>query len=103
MGRRQGAEEEESREEEVSLFKKRKRYESPNEEALRQSAHALRKNAHFQTFVEHIHERRETVIRAMQSEKAVSCANRHFMESGKLEAYDELLDDLELWWRNLLD
>ena len=73
------------------------------EEELRSMIQALRENAHFKNFVEHIHERRENVIRAMQSEKAVSCANRHFMESGKLEAYDELLDDLELWWRNLLD
>ena len=103
MGRRQGAEEEESREEEVSLFKKRKRYESPNEEALRQWAHALRKNAHFQTFVEHIHERRETIIRNMQTEKVIQCANRHFMESGRLEAMDELLDDLNMWSASALD
>ena len=81
----------------MSLFGKRKRYESPDEDALRQSAHALRKNAHFQIFVEHIHERRENAIRAMQMEKAITCGNRHFMESGKLEALDELLDDMEIW------
>ena len=87
----------------MSLFKKKKRYEGPEEEALRQAAHALRTNVHFQTFVEHIHERRENSIRALQTEKAISCANRHFMEAGKVEAFDELLDDMELWWRNLLD
>ena len=87
----------------MNWFSKRKRYVHMGEEELRSMIQALRENAHFKNFVEHIHERRENVIRAMQSEKAVSCANRHFMESGKLEAYDELLDDLELWWRNLLD
>jgi len=39
----------------------------------------------------------------MQTEKSITSTNRHFMESGKLEALDELLDDLEMWWRNLLD
>ena len=87
----------------MNWFTKRKRYGTMDEDELRAMLQALRENAHFKNFVEHIHERRENVIRAMQSEKAVSCANRHFMESGKLEAYDELLDDLELWWRNLLD
>ena len=64
---------------------------------MRETMHALRKNAHFEIFVEHIHERRENAIRAMQMEKAITCGNRHFMESGKLEALDELLDDLEMW------
>jgi hypothetical protein len=87
----------------VSLFKKKKRYEGPEEEALRLSAHALRQNAHFQTFVEHIHERRETIIRNMQTEKVIQCTNRHFMESGRLEAMDELLDDLNMWSASALD
>jgi hypothetical protein len=30
-------------------------------------------------------------------EKAITCGNRHFMEAGKLEALDELLDDMEIW------
>ena len=47
--------------------------------------------------MEHLHHRRETAIRAMQMEKAITCGNRHFMESGKLEALDELLDDMEIW------
>ena len=64
---------------------------------MRETMHALRKNAHFEIFVEHIHERRENAIRAMQMEKAITCGNRHFMESGKLEALDELLDDMETW------
>ena len=67
------------------------------ETQLRETMHALRKNAHFEIFVEHIHERRENAIRAMQMEKAITCGNRHFMESGKLEALDELLDDMETW------
>ena len=72
-------------------------------EELKAMSQALRDNAHFKTFVEHIHERREDAIRAMQTEKAISCSNRHFMEAGKLEAFDELLDDMELWWRAKLD
>ena len=87
----------------MSLFKKKKRYEGPEEEALRQAAHALRQNAHFQTFVEHIHERREIIIRNMQTEKVIHCDNRHFMESGRLEAMDELLDDLSMWSASALD
>ncbi len=70
---------------------------------LKAMSQALRGNEHFKNFVEHIHERREDAIRAMQAEKAISCANRHFMEAGKLEAFDELLDDLELWWRADID
>ena len=73
------------------------------EEELRAMLQALRDNSHFKNFVEHIHERRENSIRALQTEKAISCGNRHFMEAGKVEAFDELLDDMELWWRNLLD
>ena len=72
-------------------------------EHLKAMSQALRDNAHFKNFVEHLHERREDAIRAMQTEKAISCANRHFMEAGKLEAFDELLDDLELWWRTGVD
>jgi len=87
----------------VNWFSKRKRYVHMGEEELRSMLQALRENAHFKNFVEHIHERRENVIRSMQMEKSISCANRHFMESGKLEAYDELLDDMEQWWRGDLD
>ncbi len=64
---------------------------------MRETMHALRKNAHFEIFVEHLHHRREGVIRAMQMEKTILCGNRHFMESGKLEAIDELLDDMKIW------
>tara|TARA_Y100000310_G_scaffold50181_1_gene46277 strand:+ start:751 stop:978 length:228 start_codon:yes stop_codon:yes gene_type:complete len=70
---------------------------------LNAMSQALRGNEHFKNFVEHIHERREDAIRAMQTEKSISSTNRHFMEAGKLEALDELLDDLELWWRAKLD
>ena len=81
----------------MNFFTKRKRHGSIEETQLRETMHALRKNAHFEIFVEHIHERRENAIRAMQMEKAITCGNRHFMESGKLEALDELLDDMETW------
>ena len=87
----------------MNWFSKRKRYETLVENELQATFEALRENAHFKNFVEHIHERRENSIRALQTEKAISCANRHFMEAGKVEAFDELLDDMELWWRNLLD
>ena len=50
---------------------------------LKAMSQALRGNEHFKNFVEHIHERREDAIRAMQAEKAISCTNRHFMEAGK--------------------
>jgi len=81
----------------VSLFWKRKRYGDLDETQMREAMHALRKNAHFQIYVEHLHVRRETTIRNMQMEKVITETNRHFMESGKLEALDELLDDMELW------
>ena len=81
----------------MSLFGKRKRYGDQDETQMREAMHALRKNAHFQIYVEHLHVRRETTIRNMQAEKVITETNRHFMESGKLEALDELLDDMELW------
>ena len=87
----------------IPFFTKRKRYTSIDEDALRTSFHALRKNAHFQIFVEHLHERREQAIRNMQTEKIIESGNRHFMETGKLEAIDELLDDMELWAGSTLD
>ena len=85
----------------IAWFAKRKRHGGIEAEQLRATMHALRKNAHFEIFVEHLHERRETMIRNMQMEKAITCANRHFMETGKLEAIDELLDDMKLWSGNL--
>ena len=81
----------------IAWFTKRKRHGGIEAEQLRATMHALRKTAHFEIFVEHLHERRETVIRNLQMEKAITCGNRHFMESGKLEALDELVDDMELW------
>jgi len=39
----------------------------------------------------------------MQTEKVVNSTNRHFMESGKLEAIDELLDDMAHWSQSDLD
>ena len=87
----------------MNLFFKRKRYGNISEEALQATFEALRTNEHFRNFVEHIHERRETTIRAMQTEKAINSTNRHFMEAGKLEAFDELLDDLDTLWRVKLD
>ena len=81
----------------MSLFGKRKRYGNLDETQMQEAIHALRKNAHFQIYVEHLHVRRETTIRNMQTEKVITETNRHFMESGKLEALDELLDDMELW------
>ena len=87
----------------MNWFSKRKRYETLVENELQATFEALRENAHFKNFVEHIHERRETAIRAMQTEKVINSTNRHFMEAGKLEALDELLDDLETLWRAKLD
>ena len=87
----------------ISFFLKRKRHGTIEEEALRASFHALVKNAHFQIFMEHLHERREQAIRNMQTAKVIECGNRHFMETGKLEAIDELLDDMELWAGSKLD
>ena len=81
----------------MSLFWKRKRYGDLDETQMQEAMHALRKNAHFQIYVEHLHVRRETTIRNMQMEKVITETNRHFMESGKLEALDELLDDMEIW------
>ena len=81
----------------MNFFRKWKRHGGIEETQLQETMHALRKNAHFEIFVEHLHHRRETSIRAMQMEKAITCGNRHFMEAGKLEALDELLDDMELW------
>jgi len=105
MGGRQAADEEgrwiveqgEEGEEEVNFFTKRKWHGGLDETQMQEAMHALRQNAHFQIYVEHLHHRREAAIRAMQMEKAITCGNRHFMESGKLEALDELLDDMELW------
>ena len=87
----------------MNWFTKRKRYVAMDGDQLKAMSQALYDNAHFKSFVEHLHERREDAIRAMQTEKAITCSNRHFMESGKLEAFDELLDDLELWWRGNVD
>ena len=87
----------------MNWFFKRKRYVNIKEEELQATFEALRTNEHFKNFVEHIHERRETAIRAMQTEKAINSTNRHFMEAGKLEALDELLDDLSTLWRANLD
>jgi len=87
----------------VSIFGKRKIYTVIEYDELKVMAHALRKNAHFQMFAEHLRERREIAIRNMQTEKTVNSTNRHFMEAGKLEAVDELLDDLELWSKSELD
>lgn len=87
----------------MSIFGKRKIYSVIEYEELRLMAHALRKNAHFQLFAEHLRERREIAIRNMQTEKTVNSTNRHFMEAGKLEAMDELLDDLEQWSKSVLD
>ena len=87
----------------MNIFCKRKTYSVIEYDELKVMAHALRKNAHFQTFAEHLRERREIAIRSMQTEKTVNSTNRHFMESGKLEALDELLDDLELWSKSVLD
>ena len=81
----------------MNFFRKGKRHGDIEQTQLRETMHALRKNAHFEIYVEHLHHRRETAIRAMQMEKAITCGNRHFMEAGKLEALDELLDDMELW------
>ena len=81
----------------MNFFRKGKRHGSIEETQLRETMHALRKNAHFEIFVEHLHHRRETAIRAMQMEESITNGNRHFMEAGKLEALDELLDDMELW------
>ena len=88
---------EEESEEEVNFFGKRKRYGHVDEIQMQEAMHALRENAHFQIYVEHLHHRRETTIRNIQTEKVIIETNRHFMESGKLEALDELLDDMELW------
>ena len=87
----------------MNWFFKRKRYVNIKEEELQATFEALRSNELFKNFVEHIHERRETAIRAMQTEKAINSTNRHFMEAGKLEALDELLDDLSTLWRANLD
>tara|TARA_R110002012_G_scaffold50551_3_gene130704 strand:+ start:2730 stop:3008 length:279 start_codon:yes stop_codon:yes gene_type:complete len=80
----------------ISLFKKRKRLDGPDEQQMAVSMAALSRNEHFKIFMEHLHERRERSIRSMQMESVVKCSNRHFMESGKLEALDELLDDLAI-------
>ena len=87
----------------MSIFAKRKVYDVIEYDQLKTMAHALRKNAHFQMFAEHLRERREIAIRNMQTEKVVNSTNRHFMESGKLEAIDELLDDMALWSQSDLD
>jgi len=87
----------------VNIFSKRKTYGVIEYEELKVMAHALRKNAHFQMFAEHLRERREIAIRNMQTEKVVNSTNRHFMESGKLEAIDELLDDMAHWSQSDLD
>ena len=95
--------EEEGREEVISWYKRRKRVEGVDEKQLAVAMAALARNEHFRTVVEHLHERRERYVRGLQVETVVKCANRHFMESGKLEAVDELLDDLELWTKAKLD
>ena len=87
----------------MNIFGKRKTYSVIEYDELKVMAHALRKNAHFQMFAEHLRERREIAIRNMQTEKTVNSTNRHFMEAGKLEAMDELLDDLKQWSDSVLD
>lgn len=87
----------------ISWFTRRKRFSDMDEDRLLESIAALGRNEHFRVFVDHLGERRERSIRALQVEKVVSSTNRHFMESGKLEAIDELLDDLELMSKAKLD
>jgi len=87
----------------ISWFTRRKRFTDTDEDRLLESIAALSRNEHFRVFVDHLGERRERSIRAMQMEKVVSSTNRHFMESGKLEAIDELLDDLEAMSKATLD
>ena len=87
----------------MSIFGKRKTYSVIEYEELKLMAHALRQNAHFQMLAEHLRERREIAIRNMQTEKTVNSTNRHFMEAGKLEAIDELLDDMNQWSNSVLD
>lgn len=95
--------EEGDREEMISWFKRRKRFEGIDEKQLEVAMASLSRNEHFRTFVDHLNERRERSIQGMQMEGVVKCSNRHFMETGKLEAVDELLDDLELWMNAKLD
>ena len=87
----------------ISWFTRRKWFSDMDEDRLLESIAALGRNEHFRVFVDHLGERRERSIRALQVEKVVSSTNRHFMESGKLEAIDELLDDLELMSKAKLD
>jgi len=87
----------------MSWFTRRKRFSDMDEDRLLESIAALGRNEHFRVFVDHLGERRERSIRALQMEKVVSSTNRHFMECGKMEAIDELLDDLELMSKAKLD
>lgn len=86
-----------------SFFKRRKKFEGIEQDRLLAAVAALSRNEHYRLLVEHLHERRERSIRAMQIEKVVECSNRHFMEAGKIEALDELLDDLEMMDNARLD
>ena len=86
-----------------SWFKRRKKFDEIEQQQLLESVAALSRNEHYRVLVEHIHDRRERSIRALQIEKVVESSNRHFMEAGKIEALDELLDDLEIMSNARLD
>ena len=99
----EGPREEESEEEVKSWFKRRKKFDEIEQQQLLESVAALSRNEHYRVLVEHIQDRRERSIRALQVEKVVESSNRHFMEAGKIEALDELLDDLEIMSNARLD
>lgn len=86
-----------------SWFKRRKKFDEIEQQQLLESVAALSRNEHYRVLVEHIQDRRERSIRALQVEKVVESSNRHFMEAGKIEALDELLDDLEIMSNARLD
>ena len=86
-----------------SWFKRRKKFDEIEQQQLLESVAALSRNEHYRVLVEHLQDRRERSIRSLQIEKVVECGNGHFMEAGKIEALDELLDDLEIMSNARLD
>ena len=55
---------------------------------------ALSHSEYFKTFLEWIQDQMNENLLLLQSPDVINCTNRHFMVSGKIEAFDEIYDEM---------
>jgi len=73
---------------------KLRRTDPVNPQALLVAKDALSHSAHFKTYLEWVEDQLNEALLALQSPEVIACTNRHFMISGKVEAFDEIIDQM---------